>query len=93
MRRKPYCVRHTRRQKVSSMAELTAGIRPPAGRLNATLIHWGAGKTLFRVHRSVYEADQFNDSRRAMRDSARSLTTSAKPSLQRSTQEPLLTVR
>jgi hypothetical protein len=32
--------------------------------LNATLIPWGKGRTLFRVHRSIYKADQFNDSRK-----------------------------
>lgn len=46
------------------MAESVAGVRPPAGRLNATLIQWGKGKTVFRVHRSIYKADQFNDSRK-----------------------------
>jgi hypothetical protein len=46
------------------MAESGAGVRPPAGRLNATLIQWGKGKTIFRVHRSIYKADQFNDSRK-----------------------------
>jgi hypothetical protein len=45
------------------MAESVAGVRPPAGRLNATLIPWGKGRTVFRVHRSIYKADQFNDSR------------------------------
>lgn len=46
------------------MAESVAGIRPPAGRLNATLIQWGKDRTVFRVHRSLYKADQFNDSRK-----------------------------
>ncbi|WP_446743515.1 RES family NAD+ phosphorylase [Silvibacterium acidisoli] len=44
------------------MAESVAGVRPPAGKLNATLIPWGKGRTVFRVHRSIYKADQFNDS-------------------------------
>jgi RES domain-containing protein len=46
------------------MAESVAGERPPVGRLNATLIQWGKGRTVFRVHRSIYRADQFNDSRK-----------------------------
>ena len=46
------------------MVESVAGVRPHAGRLNATLIQWGKGKTVFRVHRSIYKADQFNDSRK-----------------------------
>ncbi|HZY61270.1 MAG TPA: RES family NAD+ phosphorylase [Edaphobacter sp.] len=46
------------------MAESVAGVRPPSGRLNATLILWGKGRTVFRVHRSIYKADQFNDSRK-----------------------------
>lgn len=46
------------------MAEPVAGVRPPVGRLNATLIQWGKGRTIFRVHRSIYKADQFNDSRK-----------------------------
>jgi hypothetical protein len=46
------------------MAEKVAGVWPPAGRiLNATLIQWGKGRTIFRVHRSIYRADQFNDNR------------------------------
>jgi hypothetical protein len=36
---------------------------PPAGRLEATLINWGKGQTLHRVHRSTYKVDQFNPSR------------------------------
>jgi hypothetical protein len=44
------------------MAESVAGKRPPVGRLSATLIQWGNGRTVFRVHRSIYKADQFNDS-------------------------------
>jgi RES domain len=46
------------------MDESVAGERPPVGRLNATLIQWGKGRTVFRVHRSIYKADQFNDSRK-----------------------------
>jgi hypothetical protein len=46
------------------MADPVTGVRPPSGRLNATLIQWGKGKTIFRVHGSIYKADQFNDSRK-----------------------------
>lgn len=46
------------------MAESVAGVRPPAERLNATLIQWGKGKTVFRVHRSIFKPDQFNDRRK-----------------------------
>ena len=46
------------------MAESLAGERPPVRRLNATLIQWGKGRTVFRVHRSIYKADQYNDSRK-----------------------------
>lgn len=46
------------------MAEPGLGVPPPAGRLKATLIQWGKGQTVFRVHRSIYKADQFNDSRK-----------------------------
>ena len=46
------------------MAESVARVRPPEGRLNATLLPWGKGRTVFRVHRSNYKADQFNDSRK-----------------------------
>lgn len=47
------------------MAESRPSVWPPVGkRLNATLIRWGKGKSIFRVHRSIYKADQFNDSRK-----------------------------
>jgi hypothetical protein len=46
------------------MAESVAGERPLGERLNATLIQWGKGRTVFRVHRSIYKADQYNDSRK-----------------------------
>lgn len=46
------------------MAESVTGVRPPAGRLKATLIRWGKSRTVFRVHRAIYKADQFNDSRK-----------------------------
>ncbi len=46
------------------MSESVAVVRPPAGILHTTLIPWVKGKTLFRVHRSIYKADQFNDSRK-----------------------------
>ena len=46
------------------MAETVVGARTPAGKLNATLIQWGKDKTVFRVHRSIYKVDQFNDSRK-----------------------------
>ena len=64
MRRNRCCAQHEQRQNDSSMAESVAGVWPPAGRLNATLIPWGKGRTVFRVLRSIYKADQFNDSRR-----------------------------
>lgn len=34
--------------------------RPPADKLDATLVVWGKGRALHRVHRSVYQPDQFN---------------------------------
>lgn len=33
---------------------------PPTGPLNATLIDWGKGKTIYRVHDEAFEGDAFN---------------------------------
>ena len=35
---------------------------PPKGTLRTTLIQWGEGQTLHRVHSSLYQPDQFNPS-------------------------------
>ena len=35
---------------------------PPKGTLRTTLIQWGEGQTLHRVHSSLYKPDQFNPS-------------------------------
>ncbi len=45
------------------MAE-PAAKRPPAGKLNATLVRWGEGTQVFRVHPSRFRGDQFNDTRK-----------------------------
>lgn len=36
--------------------------QPPKGALRTTLIQWGAGQTLYRVHSSLYQPKQFNGS-------------------------------
>lgn len=37
-------------------------IKPPTGRLEATIISWGKGETVFRVHPDTYGGAEFNPS-------------------------------
>lgn len=42
----------------------TASLLEPAESLQATLIEWGGGKTLYRVHHERYQGNAFNPTRR-----------------------------
>ncbi len=42
----------------------TASLSEPAESLQATLIEWGGGKTLYRVHHERYPGNAFNPTRR-----------------------------
>ena len=44
------------------MARAGASLPPPAGPLNATLISWGNGREVHRIHDAVYPANSFNPS-------------------------------
>jgi hypothetical protein len=45
------------------MVDSAHSYEPPRGPLKATLIDWGRGKTLFRVHEERFAANAFNPSR------------------------------
>jgi hypothetical protein len=44
------------------MAKSGSRFLPPSGALDATLVDWGSGRTMHRVHDAIYAANLFNPS-------------------------------
>jgi hypothetical protein len=44
------------------MAKSASRFLPPSGTLDATLVDWGSGRTMHRVHDAAYAASLFNPS-------------------------------
>jgi hypothetical protein len=44
------------------MAKVGSRFLPPEGVLDARLVDWGSGRTMYRVHDAAYAANLFNSS-------------------------------